>query len=169
MKVVNFHGIIEICSTHEGVSKSFRAGRLERKLQMIQLSATRRSYIAILWVSLVSFSATTLCVGTQRLFVVVVVVVVVCLFVYFVIGSVRKLLDTPSYIVNLVHALLILLSYLMNKSTTNPADRRRTRCRNCGVALYTESCTSGGRIEFGLGGYMCEPEALGTRQYGTWH
>jgi hypothetical protein len=31
-----------------GVSKSFRTGPLERKLQMVQLSATRCSYIAIL-------------------------------------------------------------------------------------------------------------------------
>jgi hypothetical protein len=37
---------------YEGVSKSFRTGRLERELQMVQLSATRCSYIAILWVSL---------------------------------------------------------------------------------------------------------------------
>jgi len=34
--------------SYEGVSKSFRTGRLERKLQMIQLSATRCSCIAIL-------------------------------------------------------------------------------------------------------------------------
>jgi hypothetical protein len=32
---------------HEGVSKSFRTGRLERELQMVQLSATRCSWIAI--------------------------------------------------------------------------------------------------------------------------
>jgi hypothetical protein len=38
----------------------------------------------------VSFAAITLCVVSQRLFVVV--------SVYFVIDSVRKLLDTPSYI-----------------------------------------------------------------------
>jgi hypothetical protein len=43
----------------------------------------------------VSFAAITLYVGSERLFVVVVVVVVV---VYFVIDSVRKLLDTLSYI-----------------------------------------------------------------------
>jgi hypothetical protein len=40
----------------------------------------------------VSFAAISLCVASQRVFVVVVVVVVV----YFVINSVRKLLDTPS-------------------------------------------------------------------------
>jgi hypothetical protein len=33
---------------YEGVSESFRTGRLERELQMIQLSATRCSCIAIL-------------------------------------------------------------------------------------------------------------------------
>jgi len=33
---------------YDGVSKSFRTGRLERELQMVQLSETRCSYIAIL-------------------------------------------------------------------------------------------------------------------------
>jgi hypothetical protein len=72
---------------HESVSKSFRTGRMERELQMVQLSATRCSRIAILWVSLVSFAAIILCVASHRVFV-----------VYFFIDSVRKLLDTPSYI-----------------------------------------------------------------------
>jgi hypothetical protein len=56
---------------YEGVSKSFGTGRLERELQMVQLSATRCSYIAILWASLVSFAAITLCVASQRVFIVV--------------------------------------------------------------------------------------------------
>jgi hypothetical protein len=72
---------------YEGVSKSFRTGRLERELQMVQLTATTFSCIDILWVSLVSFAATTLCVTSQRVFVVV--------SVYFVIDSVRKLLEHP--------------------------------------------------------------------------
>jgi len=38
--------------TYEGVSKSFRTGRLERELQMVRLSAARCSCIATLWVSL---------------------------------------------------------------------------------------------------------------------
>jgi hypothetical protein len=38
-----------------------------------------------------SFAALTLCVASQRVFIVV--------SVYFVIDSVRKLLDTPSYVV----------------------------------------------------------------------
>jgi hypothetical protein len=59
---------------------------------MVQLSATSCSCIAILWISLVSFAAITICVTSQRMFVVVVVVV------YFVIDSVWKLLDTTSYI-----------------------------------------------------------------------
>jgi hypothetical protein len=42
----------------------------------------------------VSFAATTLCVAYQRVF--IVIVVAVC----FVIDSVRKLLDTPSYVSN---------------------------------------------------------------------
>jgi ABC-type uncharacterized transport system fused permease/ATPase subunit len=73
------------------LSKSFRTGRLERQLHMVQLSATRCSCIAILWVSLVSFATVTLCVASQGVFVFVVVI-------YFIIDSVRKLLDTPSYI-----------------------------------------------------------------------
>jgi hypothetical protein len=39
---------IKYCCIHEGVSKSFRTGRLVRELQMVQLSATRCSCIAIL-------------------------------------------------------------------------------------------------------------------------
>jgi hypothetical protein len=75
---------------YEGVSKCFRTGRLERELQTVQFSATRCSYIAILWVSLVSFAAITICVTSQRDFIIIDVV-------YFFIDSIRKLLDTPSY------------------------------------------------------------------------
>jgi hypothetical protein len=75
--------------TYEGVSKSCRTGCLERELQMVQLFATRRSCSAISWVSLVSFAAITLYVASQQVFIVV---------VYFVIDSVRKLLDTLSYV-----------------------------------------------------------------------
>jgi hypothetical protein len=75
--------------SYEGVTKSFRTGRLEQELQMVQLSPTRCSCIAILWASLVSFATITLCVASQRMFIVV--------SVYFVIDTVRKLLDTPSY------------------------------------------------------------------------
>jgi hypothetical protein len=71
---------------YEDVSKSFRTGRLERELQMVQLSATKCSCIPILWVSLVSFAATALFVASQRVFIDV--------SIYFVIDSVRKLLDT---------------------------------------------------------------------------
>jgi hypothetical protein len=74
---------------YEVISKSFRTGRLERELQMVQLSATGCSCIAILGVRLVSFTATTLCVGSQRMFIVV--------SVNFVINSVRRLLHTISY------------------------------------------------------------------------
>jgi hypothetical protein len=70
---------------YEGVSKSFGTGRLERELQIVELSATRCSCIYISWVSLVSFAAITLCVASQRMFIFI---------VYFVIDSVRKLLDT---------------------------------------------------------------------------
>jgi hypothetical protein len=54
-----------------------------RELQIVQLSATRCSCIAILWVSLVNFAAITLCVASQR--------VIPNVGVYFVIDSVRKL------------------------------------------------------------------------------
>jgi hypothetical protein len=74
---------------YEGVTKIFQTGRLERELQIVELSATSCSWVVILWVSLVSFAAITLCVTSQRVFVVVVV--------YFDIGSVPKLLDIPSY------------------------------------------------------------------------
>jgi hypothetical protein len=56
---------------YEDVTKSFRTGRLERKLQMVPLSANKCSCIAILWLSLVSFAAITLCVTSQRVFIVV--------------------------------------------------------------------------------------------------
>jgi hypothetical protein len=48
----------------------------------------RCSCIAILWISLVSFATITLCVAAQRVFIVV----------YFVIDSVRKPFDYPSYV-----------------------------------------------------------------------
>jgi hypothetical protein len=57
---------------------------------MVQLSATRCSCIAIMRVSIVSFAAITLCVVPQGVFIFV--------SVYFVIDSVQKLLNTPSYI-----------------------------------------------------------------------
>jgi hypothetical protein len=51
--------------------KNVRTGRLERELQIVQFSATRCSYIAILSVSLVNFAAITLCVASERVFIVV--------------------------------------------------------------------------------------------------
>jgi hypothetical protein len=70
--------------------QKFPHDRLERELQIVQLSATRRNCVAIFfWVSLVNFAAITLHVASQRVFIVV---------FYFVIDSARKLLDTPSYI-----------------------------------------------------------------------
>jgi hypothetical protein len=60
---------------YEGVSKSFWTGRLERELQMIALSATGCSCIAILWVSQVSFAAIKLYVASR-------VFIVVCVFRY---------------------------------------------------------------------------------------
>jgi hypothetical protein len=85
---------------YECLSKSFRTGRrLERELQMVQLSATTCSCIAILWVSLVSFAAVIFCVASRRLF-------VVC----FVFDSVRKLLDTFLYVTILLFSVIALYS-----------------------------------------------------------
>jgi hypothetical protein len=44
------NNVTDCNNVYEDVSKRFRTGRLERELQMIQLSATRCSCIAILWV-----------------------------------------------------------------------------------------------------------------------
>jgi hypothetical protein len=38
----------EFSIKYEGVSRSFRTGRLERKLQLVELSATRCSCITVL-------------------------------------------------------------------------------------------------------------------------
>jgi hypothetical protein len=57
---------------------------------MVKLSDSRCRCISILWVSLVSFAAITLCVASLRVLIVV--------NIYFVLDLVRKLLDTPSYI-----------------------------------------------------------------------
>jgi hypothetical protein len=58
---------------YKAVSKSFRTDHLERELQMVQLSATMCSFITILWVSIVSFVAITVCVASQRKFIVVLI------------------------------------------------------------------------------------------------
>jgi hypothetical protein len=84
-------GYLHTTHTYEGVPKSFRTGRLEREMQIV-LSTIRCSFIAILWVGLVSFAAITIFFffASQRVFIVV--------SLYFVIDSVQKLLDTSSYI-----------------------------------------------------------------------
>jgi hypothetical protein len=101
--------------TYEDLSKSFRTSRLERELQMVQLSATTCGCIAILWVSLVRFAAITLCVASQRVFIVA--------SVYFVSESVRKLFDTPSYVTvqpyqNAHHPPLTGLMHLSSRKVT---------------------------------------------------
>jgi hypothetical protein len=80
---------------------------------MVQLSATRCSFIAILWVSLVSFAAVTFCVASQQVFIVV--------SVYFVIDSVRKLLDSPSYVANRLYLIFTCgIRLFSNSMETNP-------------------------------------------------
>jgi len=56
------------------------------------------SCIAILRVSLVSFAAITLCVASQRVYIAAAAAAAAAVVVDFVIDTVRKLLDTPSYI-----------------------------------------------------------------------
>jgi hypothetical protein len=69
---------------YEGVSKSFRTGRLEPNAA----NGTALCHYMQLC-RLVSFAAISLYVASQQVFIVV--------SVYFVVDSVRKLLDTPSY------------------------------------------------------------------------
>jgi hypothetical protein len=89
-------------NSYDSVTKSFRTGRLELELQMVQLSTARCSCITLLWVSLVSFAAITLCVTSQRVFITAVV--------YFVIDSVRKLFDTPSYVTETLWGIKMFIS-----------------------------------------------------------
>jgi hypothetical protein len=70
------------------VYPSFWTGHLEWELQMVQLSATRCSCIAILLVSLVSFATITFRVASWVFIVVG----------YFITDSIQILLDTPLYI-----------------------------------------------------------------------
>jgi len=74
--------------TYEGASKGIRTGRLEIELQIVQLSATKCSCTAILWLSLVSCATIALWRRQQR--------VISKVSIYFVIDSVRKLLDSLS-------------------------------------------------------------------------
>jgi hypothetical protein len=121
MMVVMVLELIRV-SSYEGVSKSLRTGRLERELQMVQLSATRFSCIAILWVSLVSFAAVTLCVASQRVFVVVSVSIVT--------DSVLKLVDTPSY--------AIWFSFMANEILV-ASQSQNTRCSSLST-VYNAIC-----------------------------
>jgi hypothetical protein len=50
---------------------------MERELQMVQLSATTCSYIAILWVSLVSFDAIIFCVASQRVIIIIIIIIII--------------------------------------------------------------------------------------------
>jgi len=87
-RMLNYYDhTMNAAGTYEGVSKSFRTGCLERELPLIKLSATRCSFIAILWVTLVSFAAITLFAASER--------VIPQVSLYFVIDSARKFLTQP--------------------------------------------------------------------------
>jgi hypothetical protein len=57
--------VIFQATLYEDVSKSFWTGCLEWELQMVQPSATKYNFIAILCVSLVSFAIINFCVASQ--------------------------------------------------------------------------------------------------------
>jgi hypothetical protein len=86
--------------------ESFRTGRLKRELQMIRLSATRCSCIAVLWAILVSFAAITLCVDSQR------VVYCCCLFRY---RLSPETFDTTSYVLPFGREVSMNVWYKQNK------------------------------------------------------
>jgi hypothetical protein len=125
---------------YEGVSKSFRTGRLERELQVLQLLATMCSCIAILWVSPVSFAAVTLCVASQW--------VLIFVIVYVVIDSIRQLLVTPSYTsMTLLQATLPSrpLLILARSSVQNTFMRPLSLCQFVCVSVSMTSVTTAGQ------------------------
>jgi hypothetical protein len=83
---LSWHGFIQpLQGVYKVVSKSFRTGRLERELQMVQLSATRCSCIAILVSQSSDFCRhNPLCCFSTSAY-----------YCYFVIDSIRELLDKP--------------------------------------------------------------------------
>jgi hypothetical protein len=145
---------VDIQHINEGVSKSFRTGRLEGEQQMVQLSATRCICIAILWVSLASFAAITLCVASKQ--------VTPKVSVHFVIDSVRKILDTPSYYMIFIQDLHIksyneIMSYMTGTRRTHVTEGTSTSTSKSApdtTHLYEVSCdcpttTSDGPVTYG--------------------
>jgi hypothetical protein len=115
-------------------------------MQMVWLSATRRSCIAILWVSLVNCATIILCIASQRVFIVV--------SVYFLINSVRKLLDTHSYIYlphwrtpwsidSYFHTYDLRLSMLCTQAecSHNAEHVNNTKCRPCWRNMNVFPCS----------------------------
>jgi hypothetical protein len=127
IKIINYP--MELC---KGVSKSFRTGRVGRELQMVQLSATRCSCIAILWASLVSFAAITICTASQWVFIVV--------SVYFVIDSVRKLLGIASYILLINTNTILRLCLKTSDDEYKETNTQSTPCIKT-FAQYLQKCS----------------------------
>jgi hypothetical protein len=86
--IENSRRVIVLLLITQGCIKKFPDWPPGARTANVQPSATTYSCITILWFSLVSFAAVTLYVASQPEFIVI--------SVYFVIDSVRKLLDTPS-------------------------------------------------------------------------
>jgi hypothetical protein len=106
------------------------------RTEMVHLSAPRFCCIAILWVSLVSFATLTLYVASQRVFIFV--------SIYFLIDSVRKLLDTPLYLWSMFGRLLIIIASYPSSSqglvSLLPVPKRRSNWLPSGASLYVELC-----------------------------
>jgi hypothetical protein len=91
-------------------------------------AVTSCSCIAILWVSLVRFVAITLCVASQRVFIIIIIIIVIIIIVYFVIDSVRKLLVTPSYYSNLTQKTWTWIFTAVKVSNLRSSDFKCSEC-----------------------------------------
>jgi hypothetical protein len=114
---------------YESVSKSFRTGRLERELQMEQLSAIRCSCTAILWVSVVSFAAIILCVAFNEQY---------QRYAYTALSTQSgNFLDTPSYLSSNISPLQLAtgIAFYCSVSRKTPTLKDYSKCQT--VVNYT--------------------------------
>jgi hypothetical protein len=103
---------------YESVYKNFPDWPPGARMQMVQLSATRCSCIAILWVSLASFAAITLYVASQRVFIFV--------SVYFVMTQFGNFW---------IHPRMWLYEWMTDWLTHSPTDLWPTDCHRYTVSL----------------------------------
>jgi hypothetical protein len=116
--------------TNIRVSKSFRTGRLERELQLVQISATRCNCIAVWWVLLPNplccFLTSVCCCCCC------------CCCCWFRYDPVRKLLDTPSYTHTHTHTHIYIHAHMEQVYTV------RVRSWNLGSRWAVRHRISGG-------------------------